>query len=236
MKLELLYGAITRLAPYLCTGARYSPKCELASFHWKQSWAWREPKRLAVYVSAVCSLFWETRAVAPRRPLARPGIQWDTICFAAPHECLCGTSLWKGEGQVAWKLAAGVSIRSNYWLHRLGSFPAFWTSEVIWKSWAEPWNVRGVQNSEERIFICIFFLYELTSTAYVGDAGKLLQDKSMTFESEVLYYWQHAWEGSTKSQIGKGKLFSSQSVISAVEWSKRFVFQMGCLEEIKKIY
>lgn len=160
MKLELLYGAITRIAPYLYTWARYSPKCELASFHWKQGWAWREPKRPEVYVSAVCSLFRETTVVAPRRSLGWPGVQWDTICFAVPHECLCGTSLWKGEGQVAWKLAAGVSIKSNYWLHHLGSFPAFWTSEVMQKSWAEPWHICGVQNSEEQI---LFFYSMWTS-------------------------------------------------------------------------
>lgn len=156
MKSELLHGAILVIAPYLYTGARYSPKCELASFHWKQSWAWREPEWPEVYVSAVCSLFWETTVVGPQRPLGWPGIQWYTICLTVPHKCLCGTSLWKGEGQVAWKLAAG-SIRSNYWLHHLGSFPAFWTSEVIQKSWAEPWNVCEVQNSEEWIFIYIFF-------------------------------------------------------------------------------
>lgn len=125
MKLELLYGAITRIAPYLCIGARYSPKCELAWFHWKQSWAWWELERPEVYVSAVCSLFQETTVVTPQRPLGWPGIQWDTMCFAVPHQCLSGTSLWKGEGQVVWKLAAGVSIRSNYWLHHLGNFPAF---------------------------------------------------------------------------------------------------------------
>ena len=164
MKLELLYGAITRIA-------RYSHKCELASFHWKQSWAWREPERPEVYVNAVCSLLQETTDVAPRRPLGWPGIRWDTICFAVPRACLCGPSLWKGERQVAWKLAAGVSIRSNYWLHRLGTLPSFWTSEVIQKSWAEPWNVCGVQNSEQCIIIFFFFSpYELSTTS-VGSAS-----------------------------------------------------------------
>lgn len=125
IKLELLSGAITRIAPCLCTGARYSPKCELALFHWKQSCTCQEPKGPEVYVKVVCSLFLKAMVVAPWSPLEWPGVQWDTICFALPHKCLCGISLWKGEGQVAWKMAAGVSIRSNYCLHCLGSFPSF---------------------------------------------------------------------------------------------------------------
>lgn len=68
----------------------------------ENNWAWQEPAWPEVYVKAVCTLLQETMVVAPWRPLGWSGIQWDTICFTVPHKCLCGTSLWRGEGQVAW--------------------------------------------------------------------------------------------------------------------------------------
>lgn len=69
--------------------------------------------------SGLSVLFQETTVIALQRPLGWSGFHWDTICSGVPHNCFCGMSLWRAQGQVVWSwqlvLLSEVTIESTAW-------------------------------------------------------------------------------------------------------------------------
>lgn len=92
------------------------------------------------------------------------------------------------------------------------------------------WNTKFIRADT---YIYMFFPCDLSTTS-VGNACWLFQDKSIAFQSEVLYYWQHGWVGKKNHSLEKINCFLIQCYFSAVEWSKDFAFKMDCPEEVKK--
>lgn len=109
------------------------PKCELALFHWKQLGLARASMAWGVCQCCLHSASGDHGCSSMETSeLIRNSAGYHMLC------CAPQMPLWhffvEGRGAGGMGLAAGTSIRSNYWLHHLGSFPAFWTSEVIQKS------------------------------------------------------------------------------------------------------
>lgn len=112
------------IVPYLYTRYRYSPKCKLELFHWKQSWAWQEPAQPEVFVRAVCAVSGD-HSYSSAKTSRLIGIPLGYHMFWCAPQLLLWYVFVESTGAGGMKLAAGAAIRSNYWLHCLGSFPDF---------------------------------------------------------------------------------------------------------------